>query len=327
MDPRASHFVASSSSRLRAAFSALFALSRLRALLCLLTVGSLCAGAGAGGRPAFNAGRAYNDLKRQVRFGPRVPNTASHRACRDYLVRTLQPLADRVERQDFSLALPGRTLQMSNLVARWNGRGAGQGVLLCAHWDTRPTADQERDPARRRRPIPGANDGASGVAVLLEAARMFRQSPPPVPVMLVLFDGEDYGPGVDRMFLGSRYFATHLPEDAPRRGILLDMVGDRNLRIPQEGYSVSGAPDVVAEVYGIARRLRLQQYLPARRGPAILDDHLPLQEQGLRVIDLIDFNYGPDHSWWHTLADTPDKCSARSLGAVGRVVTEWVYTR
>lgn len=275
-------------------------------------------------RPEFDGQRAFRHLTRQVEFGPRVPGTAGHRACRDYLVETLRPLADSVERQDFSRTVRGVALPMTNVVARWKGRGSGEGALLCAHWDTRPTADQERTPERRRQPIPGANDGASGTAVLLELARLFRQSPPPVPVMMVFFDGEDYGPGVEAMFLGSRYFTAHLPPDTPRRGILLDMVGDRDLEIPQEGHSLQQAPDVVQEVYAIARRLGLSRHFPAIPGSFIEDDHLPLHGRGLKVIDLIDFQYGPFHSWWHTLEDTPDKCSPASLDAVGDVVHEWV---
>ncbi|HTE21382.1 MAG TPA: M28 family peptidase [Armatimonadota bacterium] len=278
-------------------------------------------------RRGFDKDQAFAHLTRQVEFGPRVPNTEGHRNTRDYLVRTLTPLADRVERQDFSRTLSGKRLGMSNVIARWGGAGGKDGVLLCAHWDTRPTADYEATPAARATPIPGANDGASGVAVLLELARLFKQKAPPVPVMMVFFDGEDFGPGVNRMFLGSSYFAANLPADVPKRGILLDMIGDRHLVIPQEAYSVQNAKDVVDEVYDIARRLGIDRYFPLGKGTAIEDDHLPLQRKGLRVIDLIDFDYGPGHSWWHTLQDTPDKCSATSLGVVGDVVSEWVYTR
>jgi glutaminyl-peptide cyclotransferase len=277
------------------------------------------------GRPAFDKARAWKHLERQVAFGPRVPNMPGHTACRDYLMETLKPLADSVERQDFTRRLGGKTLRMSNVIARWKGKSSEGGVLLCAHWDTRPTADMEWDPAEREKPIPGANDGASGVAVLLEAARLFKESPPPVPVMIVFFDGEDYGPEIDRMFLGSRYFAANLPRDVPRRGILLDMVGDKDLVIPQEGYSVQRAPEVVEEVYAVAARLGLEKHFPRRVGPPIMDDHLPLLDRGLKVIDLIDFDYGPDNSWWHTHEDTPDKCSPDSLKVVGDVVTEWVY--
>lgn len=273
----------------------------------------------------FDADRAFADLKRQVEFGPRVPNLESHRECRKFLVDTLKPLAAEVTTQDFTRRVRGRSLSMSNIIATWPGNGGKQGVLLCAHWDTRPTADYEPDATRRRQPIPGANDGASGVAVLLEMARMFKRVPPSVPVMIVFFDGEDYGPGVDNMFLGSRYFADHLPPKTPRQGILLDMVGDRDLAIPQEEYSRRVAPEIIRDVYEIAHRRGYEKQFPAIPGTPIEDDHLSLHEKGLKVIDLIDFSYGPGHSWWHTLEDTPDKCSPASLKAVGDVVLEWVY--
>ncbi|MBM3457885.1 MAG: M28 family peptidase [Armatimonadetes bacterium] len=275
----------------------------------------------------FDKQRAFQHLEKQVGFGPRVPNQPGHRACRDYLVETLRPLASRVELQEFTFPLGGDSLSMANVIARIASRRDRGGVLLCAHWDTRPTADYERDRERRRMPIPGANDGASGVAVLLEVARVLKRTPPPVPVMIVFFDGEDYGPGLDRMFLGSRYFAANLPRDVPRQGILLDMVGDKDLRIPQEANSRAAAGAVLREVYAIASRLGYGAQFPARPGQAIEDDHIPLHERGLQVIDLIDFNYGPGHSWWHTLQDTPDKCSPESLKAVGDVVLEWVRTR
>lgn len=278
-------------------------------------------------KPLFDKDRAFSDLKKQVDCGPRVPNTPGQAACREYFLKTLQPLADSVERQDFARAIRGQSLKMTNVIARWKGRSNGNGVLLCAHWDTRPTADYERTPAKRLTPIPGANDGASGAAVLLELARGLHQSPPPVPVMLVFFDGEDVGPSIEEMFLGSVYFADHLPNDVPRRGVLMDMIGDRDLEIPQEGHSLQEAQGVVDEIYATAKKLGYERSFPSRSGGPIEDDHLPLQRKGLKVIDLIDFNYGPGHSWWHTLADTPDKCSPESLKTVGDVLLEWTYTQ
>jgi len=279
---------------------------------------------------AFNADRAFSDLTKQVEFGPRVPNMKGHQPCLDYFVKTLTPLADSVTKQEFSQRIRGEKLPMTNVIARWDGRpgsAPGSGVLLCAHWDTRPTADYEQSSDRRRKPIPGANDGASGAAVLLELARQFKQAAPTVPVMLVLFDGEDYGPGIEDMFLGSVYFADHLPANTPKRGVLIDMIGDRELSIPQEGNSLNAARDVVEEIYAIAQRKGLDRQFPAQAGANIEDDHMPLNKKGLHVADLIDFDYGPGHSWWHTLADTPDKCSSASLKAVGDVLLEWVYRR
>lgn len=280
-------------------------------------------------RPAFDKDAAWKHLTQQVEFGPRVAGMPGHAACLEWLTGALKPLAEHVEQQDFTANLGVKRLPMANVIATWGAGGAaqGEGLLLAAHWDTRPTADEERDVAAKKKPIPGANDGASGVAVLLELARLLKQSPPPVPVTLVFFDGEDYGPGVERMFLGSNYFAKHLPSGTPRQGALLDMIGDKDLAIPKEGYSSQAAPEVIEAVYSIAKRLGYEKQFPNEVAEPIMDDHLPLIQNGLKVIDLIDFNYGPGHAWWHTHQDTPDKCSPASLKAVGDVMAEWIYTR
>jgi glutaminyl-peptide cyclotransferase len=338
-DPaRGGHLPPSTSGAVAAPSPALPSLRRAGPLAAVVLAGAAVVGAlllgqtrAPLGRPAFDGARSFRDLEKQVAFGPRVPGMDGHAACRDWMVETLRPLADSVERQDFTRRLDGKPKAMSNVIARWKPSAATaagstpRGVLLCAHWDTRPTADYEREPAKRRTPIPGANDGASGVAVLVEMARSFKQAPPPVPVMMVFFDGEDFGPGLDRMFLGSRYFAANMPNDTPRRGVLIDMIGDKELTIPYEANSVARAKEVVDEVYATAAKLGYQSKFPPYSFGAIEDDHIPLLDRGLKVIDLIDFSYGPSHSWWHTLADTPDKCSADSLKAVGEVLLEWTF--
>jgi len=267
----------------------------------------------------FDGDRAFAHLQAQCDIGPRYVGSAGHQQCLDYMVRALTPLADSVEKQEFRVPLDGETPTQTNVIARWKGAG-GEGRLLAAHWDTRPWADQEFDPAKRRQPILGANDGASGVAVLIELARLLKANPPPRPVMIVLFDGEDYGPGIDRMFLGSRHFAANLPRDVPRQGVLIDMVGDKNLIIPQEQHSARRAPAVMTEVYDLAHARGSARHFPKRAGYAVEDDHIPLLDQGIAMIDLIDFDYDP----WHTLADTPDKCSPASLKVVGDVLWDWV---
>jgi Zn-dependent M28 family amino/carboxypeptidase len=202
--------------------------------------------------------------------------------------------------------------------------------LLCAHWDTRPRADHDQNIERRNEPILGANDGASGVAVLLEIASLMSKQPPPVGVDIVLFDGEDYGLEGDtpNYLLGSRHFAdTKPPEYVPRFGILLDMVGDRSLEISKEGNSVAFAPDIVELVWATARSLNCPEFVDVVVEP-ITDDHVPLNEAGIKTVDLIDFRY-PDetHRYWHTHEDTPDKCSVESLEVVGTVLTHVVYTQ
>jgi glutaminyl-peptide cyclotransferase len=184
-------------------------------------------------RPVFDGKRAFAELEKQVSFGPRVPGTQGHLQCRDWLMTELEKVADRVELQTFTQVVNGKSLRLYNILAVFN-ESASKRVMLCAHWDTRPTADEEIDPANRKKPIPGANDGASGVAVLLELARQFKLRRPEVGVIIALWDGEDYGPDVDTMLLGSRYFAKNMGKLRPTYGILLDMVGDKDLQIYKE---------------------------------------------------------------------------------------------
>jgi glutaminyl-peptide cyclotransferase len=168
--------------------------------------------------------------------------------------------------------------------------------------------------------VPGANDGASGVAVLLEVADQLKRTPPTVGVDLLFVDGEDYGSfegDFPDNLLGSRYFAAHLPVGyRPLYAVLLDMVGDRDQAFPQEGYSLERAPEIVDRVWMAAEELGLGRVFRPVRGMAIQDDHLPLLDAGIHAIDIIDFDYPP----WHTTADTPDKVSATALANVGRVV-------
>lgn len=271
----------------------------------------------------FNRERAWADLVSQVDAGPRVPNMPGHAAVREYMLRELGTSCDRVDSQDFTWDVRGTTLNMSNVIGVI-GADRPVKVLLAAHWDTRPWADQDRNPANRDTPIPGANDGASGVAILLEVARVLHETAPQVGVIIVMLDGEDYGPGVDFMFLGSRYYAQNIAPEKATWGILLDMVGDRDLRIPAEATSQQRAPMVNHRIWTAARQLGHNQFVDVI-GQPIMDDHLFLLDAGIPTVDLIDFDYGPGHSWWHTLEDTPDKCSAASLEAVGQTVLKTIY--
>lgn len=290
------------------------------------------------------------DLERQVAFGPRVPGTKAHTACRDWLVAELKPLADEVRVQPFThrrvfdpvawraaLDLPADTpvphaiksrtaniFQMSNIVATFKGEdGRPPDLLLCAHWDSRPTADREEKPENRLKPIPGANDGASGVAILLELARLFHEKRPPRGIIIALFDGEDLGPGLKDMLLGAEHYAKNPIPVKPKEGILLDMVGDRNLAIPRETYSESANKPLLDSIYAAAARHGHADAFPNRPGQTIQDDHVPLILAGINTVDLIDFDY----PHWHTLGDTPDKCDPKSLEIVGRAVAEVVYAR
>jgi glutaminyl-peptide cyclotransferase len=274
--------------------------------------------AAAAGLPAFDPNAAWRHLEAQLAFGPRPVGIPAHERLKEYLEAELRKTTTDVQLQQWTD--PTIKLPLTNLIARYPGKGSGS-VMLAAHWDTRPTADHDPDPANTSKPIPGANDGASGVAVLLELAWVLKANPPPVTVWLVCFDGEDYGPGVDRMFIGSNYFAQNQPPGTPRKGVLLDMIGDANLSVPKEQTSVQRAPAVVDEVWAAARRAGQQAYFPDRLGDSIFDDHIPLLNAGIACIDLIDFEYGH----WHTLADTADKCSPRSLGAIGETMVAWIF--
>ncbi|MHB1000900.1 MAG: M28 family peptidase [Armatimonadota bacterium] len=271
---------------------------------------------------SFDAKNAFTILVKQCEFGPRPVGTPAHDQTRLYLIEELKKYARSVEMQDFNYTLAGKSQPLSNIIARFGSTSANS-ILLSAHWDTRPTADRETDLSKRQTPIIGANDGASGVAVLLELARMFHDNPPVVPVTIVLFDGEDYGPTGDDMFIGSRYFASKLPKPTGYRyGILLDMIGDKDLGIYREGNSQISAKPVVDKIWNTARGLGYSRYFINSVKFTIIDDHIPLIEAGLPCADVIDFDYRP----WHTTADTIDKCSPESLKVVGDTISKLVYS-
>ncbi len=278
--------------------------------------------------PTFSGKRAFGYLIAQTTFGPRVANTAAHRNCLEYLQTELRINADTVLLQPFTHpGYDGKTLHFTNIIASFNLR-AEKRIMLCAHWDTRPWADQDANPKNRNNPIPGANDGASGVAVLLEMSRHLKAQPPSIGVDLVLFDGEDHGKAhdFDNFLLGSKYYArTKPPEFNPDFGILLDMVGDAQLELPKEQNSMTYAPDIVRKVWSAALEVGSAAFIDAE-GEAVHDDHVPLNQAGIKTIDIIDFNY-PDQSqrYWHTLEDTPDKCSPESLEQVGKVLLQVIY--
>ncbi len=271
---------------------------------------------------AFNAETAWAHLKKQVAFGPRVPNTAAHLACRDWILETLKPHVDATRLQSFSYRwnFRGQSLNLHNIIGEQNWKDAKVRVLLVAHWDTCPFADQEQSDERAIRPILGANDGASGVAVLLELARVLKSAPKDLGIMYLFTDGEDIGPELEEMFIGAKHFAKNLPSPKPNYGILLDMIGDKSLTVPMEPNSMNIAPNLMKALYSHASKIGLEKQFPRVTGPAILDDHLSISEAGVPTIDLIDFSY----PYWHTLDDTVDKCSKESLGAVGKLMESWL---
>lgn len=274
--------------------------------------------------PVFSGENAYKYLQKQCDFGPRNPGSEGYRQCRDYLIQTMRLFADDVSTQPFLLSFSNPTTSVSatNIIARFQPNKSDR-IFLCAHWDTRPWADQEPDPKQHDTPIMGANDGASGVAVLLEIATLLHTQKPEIGVDIVLFDGEDEGSeGEERSWAkGSAVFAQQLGSQFhPRFGILLDMIGDADLTIYKESFSNQYAPDAVNLVWNRAANLGVTEFIP-QVGYGVFDDHIPLLEAGIPCIDLIDFNY----PYWHTLKDTPDKCSPQSLEKVGRVLTSLIY--
>jgi Zn-dependent M28 family amino/carboxypeptidase len=279
--------------------------------------------------PRFDGAAAYDFVERQVEFGPRVPGRPGHRAMAEWVEGYLAARADTLIIQRFThVTASGDTLPLVNFLARFRP-SASASLLLLAHWDTRPVSDAAAEAEDREKPVPGANDGASGTAILLELAEMLSERPPPRGVDLLLVDGEDYGDfSEDRdVFLGSRYFALNQPDGFEAEyGVLLDMVGDRELHIYVEGNSNRLAPEVVDRVWSIAERLGFGDIFHRSTRHTIRDDHLPLNEVGIPTADIIDFDY-PDSSqrYWHTPEDTPDKVSASSLGVVGTVMTRLIY--
>ncbi len=273
--------------------------------------------------PDFQGDQAFAYLKAQTEFGPRFPNSAGHSKCLEYLVSELGKSADHISRQDFDYnGYNGELLKLTNIFAAFNSNDTNR-ILLLAHWDTRPRADEEKNPLNQGRPILGANDGASGVAILLELARLMKQSPPPIGVDILFVDGEDYGKSHDlnRYFLGSKHFMSVKPfAYRPRFGVLLDMVGYRDLRIPMEQNSMTYAPEALELLWSTAEKLGVTQFVNVP-GEEISDDHLAFNKGGIPTVDIIDFQY----PYWHTLEDTPDKCSGESLDAVGSVLAHVIY--
>jgi len=272
---------------------------------------------------AFDGSRAFAQIETMVAFGPRVPGSAAHKACADYLLDFLSGYADTTWSDRWRhVTVSGDTLPLVNIRAAFNP-AAGRRVLLCAHWDTRPVAECDPDPSKRRLPIPGANDGASGVAVLLELARVFSAVRPEIGVDIVLFDGEDYGNFYQDqdVLLGSRRFAARNPDYRPVLGILLDMVGDTNAAFYYEANSWSVLSSDCRMIWNTAEKLGYGRYFLKQIGPSVVDDHIPLLKAGIRCIDIVQMGL----PYWHTHQDTPEKCSPLTLEAVGRTLADVLY--
>lgn len=297
--------------------------------LCLATLVITASGTscrqGSSAVPPFDGSRAFGYLERQVAFGPRVPGSEAWADCRSYFCEFFDSLDLAVDSQVFDFVDPysGDTIPLVNvLVSVREPQSEQPGLLLAAHWDCRPRCDRAVDPARADQPLAGANDGASGVAVLMELAGLLAEHPPPTVVHLVLFDGEDWGRAgdADYYMLGSREYAQRGIRGKYRFAIVLDMIGDADQQIYREGYSERFHPDLNDMVFAAAVELKLTTFHDTVRH-YVLDDHLPLNGGGLPAIDLIDFDY----PYWHTEFDTPDNCSPEALANVGRLITHIIY--
>lgn len=297
----------------------------LGALVLALAVGSCDGGPTPSGHTMeFDRQLADTLVQRQVAFGPRVPGTTAHAEALAWMTMFLEARADVTEQMPFThVTREGETLSLTNVWASFKPEMTAR-VLVVAHWDTRPVAERAADVADRDNPIPGANDGASGVAVALAIADALAERAPGVGVDLLLTDGEDWGHDpvtlatfTPDMFLGARHFAEVRGDTyRPLFGILLDLVGDQNPRFPQEGFSLQFAPEVVDRVWDLAQELGYGAVFPTAVGQPITDDHIPLNEAGVRTINIIDFDY----PFWHTPEDTVDKVSSATLEIVGDVV-------
>ena len=281
--------------------------------------------------PNFDKGNAFRYLVEQCEFGPRNPDSNGYKQCLDYLQKTLSGFADTILLQPFVLddLVNEKSYDLTNIIARFKV-GDPQQLLIGAHWDTRPWADEDPDTEKRNDPIIGANDGASGVAVILELARILNASPPPIGITLVLFDGEDMGrSGTPKSYAqGSLAFAKDLPIEKPDEAIILDMIGDAELHIPIERYSYQQNRQLVKKLWGLAKVLSLDAF-ESRIEYSIYDDHVPLwAEAEIPAVDIIDFNYPNSYAnYWHTTQDLPENCSAESLGQVGTLLVHYIYGR
>ncbi len=288
--------------------------------------------------PAFDADSAWVFVENQVKFGPRVPNSEAHVACGNYLTSELKRFGAQVYEQEATLtAYNGTQLKAKNIIGSYNPENSKR-VLLFAHWDSRPYADHDKDPANHKKPIDGADDGASGVGVLLEMARQFSIKSPAIGIDIIFFDAEDYGtPEFVKEYkentwcLGAQFWAKnpHVKGYKADFGILLDMVGAKNASFFKEATSMRYAPQVVEEVWSTARDLGYGKFFINAEGTPIVDDHqYVILGRNIPCIDIIytdpdsDNGFGPH---WHTQNDTMDNIDRETLKAVGQTVLQVVY--
>lgn len=273
---------------------------------------------------SFDENQAYLFLTEQCDIGPRNPGSEGIDILRDYIKNTLEQCGAVIKTQNFSVTDTGETYYGTNIAGSFYPRNPRR-LLIGAHYDTRPWADKDKDEKNHNEPIMGANDGASGVAILLELANILADNQPArYGVDLAFFDLEDMGKYNDSesWSRGAQYYAKNMLTDKPEYVIVVDMIGDDDLHIPMEYYSYHSAPELLKKIVDFAEARGFDQF-SRKVGIPIVDDHLPFLKEGLKAIDLIDFDY----SYWHTMYDTPDKCSPKSLKAVGQTLVDLIYEK
>ena len=288
--------------------------------------------------PQFNADSAYNYVAKQLEFGPRVPGSEAHKQCAEWFIDFFNEKADTVYVQDFRTRLyNGNGIDGKNIIAAFNPE-AKKRILLAAHWDSRPFADHDPDEKNWNTPIDGANDGASGVGVLLDIARLMKETHTNVGVDIILFDLEDYGAPYylnlmtnDDWALGSQYWSKnpHIYNYRAYFGILLDMVGAPNAKFPKEYYSQQFAPALSNDVWRIAREIGYSDYFTNELGHPINDDHIYVNVHArIPMIDIIHLENNSESSfypYWHTVKDNIEQIDPKTLGMVGDVVVNVIY--
>lgn len=281
--------------------------------------------------PAFDADSAYSYVAKQCEFGPRVPNSEAHRRAGDWMVEKLRQFGVQVTEQKGDLkGFDGTILHARNLFGQINP-DAKERILLMAHYDSRPWADADPDSKNHKKPVMGANDGASGVGVILEILRQLQAQGSKIGVDILFSDAEDWGSeGDDESWaMGTRYFVEHpiKPGYRPSKVILLDMVGGKDASFPQEYFSVESDPALVASIWNEAERLGLSSMFPSQPGGAVTDDHVEFIKAGIPAIDIIDYRSGTGfYPYWHTVNDTMDNISKTTLRGVGQTVLAYLLS-
>ncbi len=284
--------------------------------------------------PEFDPGFAYDQIEKQVSFGPRNPNSKGHMEALNYLHDELSKYADDIVLQQFTYqGYESERLNLTNIIAKFNPNKKHR-IILCAHWDTRPRAEEDKNLGQQNKPILGANDGGSGVGILLELAKLLKENEITYGIDLNLFDGEDYGKPDDlgNYSLGAKYFSANLSQDyQPAFAVLLDMVGDKDANFPIEGNSRLYAPDVESLIWTLAEQTGADKFIN-KEGSTIYDDHIALNEAGIRTVDIIDIDLiGAKTSverrkYWHTQNDTMKNIGKDTLKQVGDVLAKLIWS-